>query len=280
MDDPKYAQALHRLLEVMNELREHCPWDRKQTWESLRHLTIEETYELSEAVLAGDFEEIKKELGDLLLHVVFYAKIAAERQLFDLADIMNGLCDKLIRRHPHVFGDIKITEDDEVKRHWESLKLQESKDGVLAGVPNSLPALVKALRIQEKARGVGFDWSHPEEVWAKVVEEITEFKQAVASHHPSLIENEFGDLLFSLVNYARFLNINPENALARTNRKFIKRFNYLEQSIKQTGKTWPELTLADLEVYWEQAKSLEIQGEATVVTALEVSSDVKTFRVI
>jgi len=256
--DEKYAHALQHLLSVMNDLRDKCPWDNKQTLESLRHLTIEETYELSDAILEGDLEAIKKELGDLLLHVVFYAKIGSEKQAFDIADVMNSLCDKLITRHPHVFGDVIVENEADIKRNWEQLKLTEKggNQSVLAGVPKALPALIKALRIQEKARGVGFDWEHKEEVWEKVEEEITEFKDCFenGTMDKESAESEFGDLLFSLVNYARFIDINPENALEKTNQKFIKRFNYMEAAIKRDGKNLDKLTLKEMDAYWEEAK--------------------------
>jgi XTP/dITP diphosphohydrolase len=261
-DDEKYAEALQRLLGVMNDLRELCPWDRKQTLASLRHLTIEETYELSEAIMENDLEAIKKELGDLLLHIVFYSKIASEKEAFDIADVMNTLCDKLIARHPHVFGDVSVENDAEVKRNWELLKLKEKggNKGVLTGVPKALPALIKAMRIQEKARGVGFDWEVKEDVWEKVKEEIEEFQNCFEVGNPIPInkeeaESELGDILFSLVNYARFVDINPEQALEKTNQKFIKRFNYIEAASKRDGKNWETLTLAEMDAYWEAAKN-------------------------
>jgi XTP/dITP diphosphohydrolase len=253
-NNEKHTQALQRLLNIMNELREKCPWDKKQTLESLRHLTIEETYELSDAILAGDLEEIKKELGDLMLHIVFYSKIGAEKQAFDIGDVMNNVCEKLITRHPHVFGDVKVENEAEVKRNWERLKLKEKggNKSVLAGVPKSLPALIKALRIQEKAHNIGFDWLEKEQVWEKVEEEITEFKNDI--NNKEAAEAEFGDILFSLVNYARFIDINPETALEKTNQKFIKRFNYIETAAKRDNKNLQELSLAELDVYWEKAK--------------------------
>jgi MazG family protein len=260
-NDEKYAKALQRLLSVMNDLREKCPWDRKQTLDSLRHLTIEETYELSEAILENDLEALKKELGDLLLHIVFYSKIASEKQAFDMSDVMNTVCDKLIDRHPHVFGNVKVENDTDVKRNWELLKLKEKggNQSVLAGVPKTLPALIKAMRIQDKARGVGFDWECKENVWNKVKEEIEEFQECFEAGNPIPIdqkeaENEFGDILFSLVNYARFVKINPERALEETNQKFINRFNYMEAAIKRDGKTWQNLSLAEMDVYWDEAK--------------------------
>lgn len=256
-NNEKYGRVLCRLLGIMNELRKHCPWDREQTWESLRHLTIEETFELSDAVLEGHLDGIKQELGDLLLHIIFYSKIASEKGIFDLADVMESLCDKLITRHPHVFGEVKRSEKNEIKRHWELLKLQGAEKRVLAGVPHSLPALIKALRIQEKVKGVGFDWPNKEEVWKKVEEEMHEVKQNLMTGDQEGIENEFGDLLFSLVNYSRFLEINPENALEKTNRKFMRRFNDLEEMIKLEGKHFAEMTLSEIDSYWEKSKNKE-----------------------
>jgi XTP/dITP diphosphohydrolase len=261
--DPQRAAklaAFDRLLTVMNELRENCPWDKKQTLESLRHLTIEETYELSDAILDGNLTEIKKELGDLMLHLVFYARIASEQGAFDVADVLNGICDKLIERHPHVYGDTVANDEQTVKENWEKIKLKTGNKSVLEGVPKTLPALVKAMRIQDKARGVGFDWEHRGQVWEKVEEELQEFKQeidasdAVANRDRAMAE--FGDLLFSLVNYARFVNIDPEEALERTNKKFIKRFQYLEQASAQDGKKLGEMSLAEMDAYWEKAKQL------------------------
>jgi len=255
-NNEKYADALRRLLVIMNELRAKCPWDSKQTLDSLRHLTIEECYELSDAILEGDLEEIKKELGDVMLHIVFYSKIGAEKKAFDIADVMNGVCEKLIARHPHVFGDVTVKNEADVKRNWELLKLKEKGDNpsVLAGVPKSLPALLKALRIQEKAHAVGFDWQRREEVWEKVEEEIAEFKESMSREEA---EQEFGDLLFSLVNYARFVDINPETALEKSNKKFIKRFNYIESATLGAGKTWQEISLAEMDAYWEEAKDVQ-----------------------
>lgn len=264
--DPKRAeklQAFDRLLTVMNELRENCPWDKKQTLESLRHLTIEETYELSDAILEGDLKEVKKELGDLMLHNVFYARIASEQQAFDVADVLNGICDKLIERHPHIYSDVIAEDEQTVKSNWEKIKLKSGNKSVLEGVPKSLPALVKAIRIQDKARGVGFDWEKKEQVWEKVEEEMQEFKREfqgnAASDVPTNQEKvmaEFGDLLFSLVNYARFINIDPEEALERTNKKFIKRFQYLETESAKDGKKMGEMTLAEMDQYWNRAKLL------------------------
>lgn len=251
-------KAFERLLTIMDELREKCPWDKKQTIESLRHLTIEETYELSDAILDKNYTEIKKELGDLMLHMVFYARIASETQMFDIADVLNAICDKLIARHPHIYGDVKVSNEEEVKANWEKLKLKEGNKSVLAGVPVSLPALIKASRIQEKARGVGFDWENKHQVWEKVLEELNEFKiEANKENNQSKTEEEFGDLLFSLVNYARFIGINPEDALEKTNKKFIKRFTYLEEESKKDGKNLSEMTLAEMDEYWNRAKNLK-----------------------
>lgn len=246
-------RAFDRLLTIMNELREQCPWDKKQTLESLRHLSIEEIYELSDAILEGDMDEIKKELGDIMLHMVFYAKIASEKKAFDIADALNSVCDKLIDRHPHIYGDVTVSGEEEVKANWEKLKLKQGSKGVLAGVPNSLPSMVKASRIQEKARGVGFDWDKKDQVWEKVMEELEEFK---TEKDPVKREEEFGDLLFSLISYARFENINPDEALERTNRKFISRFNYLEKQSKADGKVLGEMSLEEMDEYWNKAKTL------------------------
>lgn len=253
--------AFDRLLTIMDELRAQCPWDKKQTTESLRHLTIEETFELSDAILEGDPEEIKKELGDLFLHLVFYAKIGAEEGNFDMATLTNSLCEKLIRRHPHIYGDADAKDEEAVKQNWEKIKLKEKGNtSVLGGVPKSLPALIKSMRIQEKARGVGFDWEEKEQVWEKVEEEMQEFKDEFNASNPENIDKEkasgeFGDLLFSLINYARFIEINPEEALERTNLKFIKRFQYLENAAKESGKSLADMTLQEMDVYWNEAKS-------------------------
>lgn len=253
-------EAFDRLLTIMDELREQCPWDRKQTIESLRHLTIEETFELSDAILDNDLEEVKKELGDILLHIVFYAKIGDEKGAFDIARVIDSLCEKLIRRHPHIYGDTEAKDDEAVKQNWEKIKLKEKGNkSVLGGVPRSLPALIKAMRIQEKARGVGFDWEEKSQVWEKVEEEMQEFKSEFNAAESTEIDQEkataeFGDLLFSLINYARFININPEEALEKTNRKFIHRFQYLEDAARKTGKRLDEMTLAEMDVYWNEAK--------------------------
>lgn len=249
-------EAFGRLLDVMDDLRAQCPWDKKQTMESLRHLTIEETYELGDAILNNDLNEVKKELGDVLLHIVFYAKIGSETQDFDIADVCNELCEKLIFRHPHIYGDVQVADEEEVKRNWEKLKLKEGKKSVLEGVPKGLPALVKASRIQDKVKGVGFDWEEPAQVWEKVQEELHELQAEVLSQNQDAIESELGDVLFSLINYARFLKVNPEDALERTNKKFISRFQYLEQKAEQLGKSLSDMTLAEMDVFWNEAKKL------------------------
>ena len=256
MKRSQQVSAFERLLDIMDELREQCPWDRKQTFESLRHLTIEETYELGDAILDNDLQEIKKELGDLLLHIVFYAKIGSEQNTFDIGDVANEICDKLINRHPHIYGDTKVDGADQVIKNWESIKLKEGKNSVLEGVPKSLPALVKAFRIQEKAAGVGFEWDNAEDVLDKVKEEITEFNHEVEDQNHDKMEDEFGDVLFSLINYARYLKINPESALERTNKKFIKRFKYIEESAKNEGKVINELTLDQMEFFWNKVKNI------------------------
>ena len=253
-------EAFGRLLDIMDDLRAKCPWDKKQTIESLRHLTIEETYELADAILQNDMQNIKKELGDLALHLVFYAKIASETNDFDITDVLNAVCEKLIVRHPHIYGDVKAETEEEVKRNWEQIKLKEKggNKSVLEGVPKSLPAMVKAIRIQEKARGVGFDWDNKEQVWEKVQEELQEFQDELSTTqlNQENIESEFGDVLFSLINYARFVHINPENALEKTNHKFIKRFNYLESESKKDGKDMSTMTLEEMDYYWNKAKKL------------------------
>ncbi|MBC6400103.1 MAG: nucleoside triphosphate pyrophosphohydrolase [Ekhidna sp.] len=247
-------KAFDRLLTVMDELRENCPWDKKQTLESLRHLTIEEAYELSDAIIENDPEEVKKELGDLMLHIVFYARIGSEKKAFDMTDVLNQVCEKLIRRHPHIYGDVNAEDEKAVKANWEKIKLKEKgRQSVLGGVPKSLPALIKAMRIQEKARGVGFDWHHQDQVWEKVQEELNEFKEEEDKEKQA---GEFGDLLFSLINYARFANINPEEALERTNKKFIKRFQYLESASGKDGKDLDGMTQEEMDVYWERSKEM------------------------
>jgi len=249
-------KAFDRLLTIMDELREQCPWDKKQTLQSLRHLTIEETYELGDAILDNDLEEVKKELGDLLLHIVFYAKIGSETNHFDMADVANNICEKLINRHPHIYGDVTVENEEDVKRNWENLKLKEGKNSVLEGVPKSLPALVKAGRIQDKVAGVGFDWEEPHQVFDKLKEELEELQYEIEKQDQDKIEAEFGDVLFSMINYARFLKVNPESALERTNKKFIKRFQYLEAKAKEKNKTLSDMTLAEMDVFWEEAKQL------------------------
>ncbi|NQY08733.1 MAG: nucleoside triphosphate pyrophosphohydrolase [Flavobacteriales bacterium] len=253
-------KEFERLLNIMDELREKCPWDMKQTIESIRYLTIEETYELSDAIMNNDMEEIKKELGDVLLHIVFYSRIASETNEFDIKDVMASLCEKLIRRHPHIYGDVKVTSEEDVKRNWEKIKQTEGKKktSVLSGVPKSMPSLIKATRIQEKARGVGFDWDRKEDVWSKVEEELGEFKAELNAEvvDRDKVEGEFGDLLFSLINYARFLDIDPDTALERTNNKFIGRFDYMEKGIKNDGKEITKLSLSEMDVYWEKAKEM------------------------
>jgi len=247
------AEAFIRLIEIMDKLRVECPWDKKQTIASLRYLTIEEVYELSDAILDENFEEIKKELGDLLLHIVFYSRIASEKKAFDISDVLNTISDKLIHRHPHIYSDVKVKDEKEVKVNWEKLKLKEGKKSVLEGVPKSLPAIVKAYRIQEKVRGIGFDWQNKNQVWDKVIEEIKElkFEEKKSSNK---IEDEFGDVLFSLVNYSRFISVNPEDALEKTNKKFIKRFQFLEEKIKNDGKELSDLSFDEMNEYWDAAK--------------------------
>ncbi|WP_340154034.1 nucleoside triphosphate pyrophosphohydrolase [uncultured Marivirga sp.] len=250
-------EAFDRLLTIMDQLRNLCPWDKKQTIESIRHLTIEETFELSDAILDNDLEEIRKELGDLMLHIVFYARMADEQKAFDMADVLNGISDKLINRHPHIYSDVEANDEKAVKENWEKIKLKEKGNkSVLGGVPKSLPALIKSIRIQEKARGVGFDWDKKEQVWSKVEEEMQEFKVEEESGTLEKATEEFGDLMFSLINYARFAGINPEEALEKTNRKFIKRFNYLESESKKEGKQISEMSLEEMDVYWEKAKKI------------------------
>lgn len=255
----KQLQAFNRLLDIMDDLREKCPWDRKQTIASLRHLTIEETYELSDAIMRNDMQDLKKELGDVLLHLVFYAKIASETNTFNLTEVLDTLCDKLVFRHPHIYGDATANTEEEVKQNWEKLKMKEGSKSVLGGVPVSLPALVKAMRIQEKARGAGFDWEEKSQVWEKVQEELEEFRHELnptdlTPTNPEKATGEFGDLLFSLVNFARFVNINPEEALEKTNLKFIKRFRYLEEESARDGKRLDTMTLEEMDMYWERAK--------------------------
>lgn len=249
-------QAFNRLLDIMDDLREKCPWDRKQTLQSLRHLTIEETYELADAIIDNDLDEIKRELGDVLLHIVFYAKIGSEKNAFDIADVANSISEKLIERHPHIYGDVEVKNEEQVKQNWERLKLKEGKKSVLEGVPKSLPAVVKANRIQDKVSGVGFDWEEPHQVWQKVQEELSELNAEIEKGNTDRIESEFGDVLFSMVNYARFIKVNPENALEKTNKKFIKRFQYLEQAAQEKGKKLAEMTLSEMDIFWNEAKKI------------------------
>jgi XTP/dITP diphosphohydrolase len=246
--------AFNRLLDIMDELREKCPWDKKQTLESLRHLTIEETYELADAILDDDLQEIKNELGDVLLHIVFYAKIGSEKKAFDIGDVANAISDKLIHRHPHIYGDVVVENEEDVKRNWEQLKLKEGRNSVLEGVPKSLPAVVKARRIQEKVAGVGFDWEKPAQVWEKVQEELSELNEEIEAGNKENTEKEFGDVLFSMINYARFIGVNPENALEKTNKKFINRFQYLEKETKKEGKELSDMSLVEMDGYWEKSK--------------------------
>jgi XTP/dITP diphosphohydrolase len=248
-------EAFARLLTIMDELRAQCPWDKKQTFDTLRILTIEETYELADAIIKKDLQEIKKEIGDLMLHMVFYAKIGSETNDFDITSVLHSVCDKLVERHPHIYGDVKVENEEQVKANWEKIKLKTGNKSVLEGVPQSLPAMVKAIRIQEKARGVGFDWDNRDQVWEKVGEELGELKVEVEKNSDK-IEDEFGDLLFSLINYARFVGVNPEDALERTNRKFMKRFNYLETESAKDGKKLGEMSLEEMDAYWNRAKLL------------------------
>ena len=262
-DRKRKLKAFDDLLTIMDELRENCPWDKKQTFESLRYLTIEEVYELSDSILDCNLDEIKKELGDLMLHLVFYARIASEKNAFNIGDVLETICTKLIHRHPHIYGDVEAKDEVAVKENWEKIKLKEKgNQSVLGGVPNALPALVKAMRIQEKARGLGFDWEKKEQVWDKVREEMEEFHREFNLYEDGKIDkntaaNEFGDLIFSLVNYARFIDINPEDALERTNKKFIKRFQFLENETKKEGKKIADMSLDEMDVYWEKAKKLK-----------------------
>lgn len=255
------AQATERLLRILRLLREFCPWDKKQTFESLRYLTIEETYELSDALLNNDFDDVRKELGDLMLHIAFYSELGREKGLFDYVDVVNGLCEKLIRRHPHIFANVEANTAEAVKQNWEAIKLTEGKKhSVLAGVPSSLPAMVKAFRIQEKARGVGFDWDNTEQVWDKVMEEMGELKEELVKKERGVAANvsgEFGDLLFALINYARFIDVNPDDALELTNKKFISRFKYLEDQTISKGLSLHDMTLDEMNIYWDEAKKKE-----------------------
>lgn len=249
-------KAFERLLTIMDELRAKCPWDKKQTLETLRQLTIEETYELADAILENDMQELKKELGDIMLHIVFYSKIASEQRQFDIADVLNGVCEKLIHRHPHIYGDVKVESDEDVKRNWEALKLKEGSKSIMSGVPKSLPAMVKAMRIQEKAKAVGFEWKEKEPVWQKVQEELRELQYEINNNgSQKRIEEEMGDLFFSLVNYARFIGVDAEMALERTNKKFIKRFTFIEASAQKENKQLTEMTLDEMDKYWTESKN-------------------------
>ena len=252
----KKIKAFTRLLRIMDELREKCPWDKKQTMDSLRYLTIEELYELSDAILDKNMKEIKKELGDLLMHIVFYSRIASETNDFDISDVMNSVCEKLIYRHPHIYGDVKVSDEIEVKKNWEKLKIKEGKKSVLEGVPKSLPAIVKSFRIQEKVIGIGFDWDNKNQVWDKVLEELEELKIEVERGDKNRIESEFGDVLFALTNYSRFIDVNPEDALERTNKRFIKRFQIMENEIKERGLDLSAMSLSQMDVYWDKAKKM------------------------
>ena len=254
MQQEPVAAAFMRLIGIMDELREQCPWDKKQTVQTLRSLTIEETYELADAITGDDWKGIKEEIGDLLLHIVFYAKIGAEEQQFTLTEAINGICDKLVARHPHIYGDVSVKDEEEVKQNWEKLKLKEGKKSVLSGVPASLPAVVKATRLQEKARQVGFEWDQKEQVWDKVQEEMQELQEAVAENEQDRVEEELGDLFFSLVNYARFLRVDAENALEKTNKKFINRFTSMEQQALQNGKALADMTLEEMDAIWNAVK--------------------------
>jgi XTP/dITP diphosphohydrolase len=247
-------KAFERILKIMDELREKCPWDMKQTIESLRPLTIEETYELSDAIIKKDMSLLKEELGDVLLHIIFYAKIGEEQGAFDIAKVINDLCEKLIRRHPHIYGDVKVANEEEVKQNWEKLKMKEGRKSTMGGVPESLPALIKAWRIQDKAKQVGFEWDNIADVWKKVEEEAAELHEVVREGNAERIEDEFGDLMFSLVNYSRFLNVDPETALERTNQKFLKRFRYIEEVAEKQGKALTDMTLGEMDAIWNEAK--------------------------
>lgn len=252
----KKLEAFGRLLTIMDELREQCPWDKKQTMQSLRHLTIEETYELTDAIFKNDLPEVKKELGDVLLHIVFYARIASETNAFDIADVIHSLCEKLISRHPHIYGDVKVADEEEVKQNWEKLKLKEGNKSVLGGVPSSLPSVIKALRIQDKAAQVGFDWPNTQQVWDKVDEEMAELKETITEQQElSKTEEELGDLMFALVNLSRHLNINPDDALERTNQKFIQRFQFIEEQCRLQGKKITDINLLEMEQLWQLAKT-------------------------
>jgi XTP/dITP diphosphohydrolase len=250
-------KAFGRILTIMDELREKCPWDKKQTLESLRPLTIEETYELSDAIIKKDLSLLKEELGDILLHIVFYAKIGEEQGAFDIGTVIDDLCEKLIRRHPHIYGDVKVENEEDVKQNWEKIKMKEGRKSVMGGVPESLPAMIKAWRIQDKAKQVGFEWDNIDDVWKKVDEELQEFKEVVKEGDTDKMEDEFGDLLFSLVNYSRFLNVDPETALERTNQKFLKRFRHIEEVAIKQGKQLTDMTLGEMDAIWNEAKTMQ-----------------------
>lgn len=253
-------KAFERLLNIMDDLRAKCPWDKKQTIETLRQLTIEETYELADAILENDMPELKKELGDIMLHIVFYSKIASEQKHFDIADVLNGVCEKLIHRHPHIYGDVKVESDEDVKRNWEALKLQEGKKSIMSGVPKSLPAMVKAMRIQEKAKAVGFEWKEKEPVWQKVQEEMQELQHEIEyKGSQKKIEEEMGDLFFSLVNYARFIGVDAEMALEKTNKKFMERFTFIEESAQKENKQLTEMSLEEMDRYWNESKRISLR---------------------
>ncbi len=251
---PDTTAEFERLVKIMDDLREKCPWDKKQTIDTLRQLTIEETYELADAITVHDWKGIKEELGDILLHIVFYAKIGAEQNQFTLQEVINGICEKLVFRHPHIYGDIKVNGEEDVKRNWEKLKMKEGKRSVLSGVPQSLPATVKAMRLQEKAKQVGFEWENKDQVWEKVEEEKNELLEAIASGNAAHAEEELGDLFFSLINFARFLQIDPENALEKTNKKFISRFTKMEETALQDGKALQDMTLEEMDSIWNKIK--------------------------
>jgi MazG family protein len=260
MSESTVSDAFLRLVKIMDELREQCPWDKKQTIQTLRQLTIEETYELADAITENDFKGIREEIGDLMLHLLFYARIAREQQQFTLEEALHAVCDKLVSRHPHIYGNVSVKDEEDVKQNWEKLKLKEGKTSVLAGVPVSLPSMVKALRLQEKAKQVGFEWDDREQVWHKVEEEIAELKEAITGSDQERIEDEFGDVLFSMVNYARFLNVDPENALERTNKKFIQRFSRMEQEALKTGKPLSEMSLEEMDAIWNSIKKQNQQS--------------------
>ncbi len=250
-------EAFERLSSILDELREKCPWDKKQTIDSLRYLTIEEVYELSDAIIEKEYSEIKKELGDIIMHILFYSKIAQDDGRFTLTDVLNSICEKLIRRHPHIYGDVEANDAEAVKQNWEKIKMTEGRTSVLSGVPNSLPAMVKAVRMQEKARGIGFDWDNADQVKDKVLEEYAELQEELAKEdNHDKIEAEFGDFLFAIINWSRFIGVNPEDALERTNKKFKNRFQYMEKKSREEGRLLSDMTLAEMDVWWNEAKKL------------------------